>query len=121
MSIYLFESQEEWERFNSNISKIFDIKYTPTSYKPIKLAEEKIPGTWLGLKHTEETIIRMKQYNPSEETRKKIGDSHRGTKQTWITKMNKNRKLDKVCPHCDKTIGYLNYGKWHGDKCKLKV
>jgi hypothetical protein len=121
MSIYLFKSQEQWEQFNTNMSKIFEMEHKTSGYEPIKIMNQKIPGPWLGLKHTEETITKMKRYNPSEETRKKIGDSHKGKKQSWISEMNKNRKLDKVCPHCNKTIGYLNYGKWHGDKCKLKV
>lgn len=121
MSIYLFKSQEQWEQFNTSMAKIFEVEHIPTKYESIKLSNEKLPGTWLGLKHTEETITKMKQYNPSEETRRKIGDSHKGKKQSWITEMNKNRKLDKTCSHCDKTVGYLNYGKWHGDKCKLKT
>lgn len=27
----------------------------------------------------------------------------------------------KTCPHCNRIIGVLNYGKWHGDKCKEKA
>ncbi len=121
MNIYVFNSQDQWEKFNFNMSNLFEMNYTYSKYEPIKLADEKLPGVFSGLKHTEETIAKMKQYNPSTETRKKIGDSHKGKKQDWVTEMNKGRKIDKVCLHCNKTVGYLNYGKWHDDKCKNKI
>jgi hypothetical protein len=29
--------------------------------------------------------------------------------------------LGKMCPHCGKQVGAMNYGRWHGDKCKWKT
>ncbi len=26
----------------------------------------------------------------------------------------------QICEHCQRAIGYTNYARWHGDKCKLK-
>lgn len=79
----------------------------------------------------------------SEETKKKIGQSQLGKKQTEYQKQrareanlgkivsddtkkkigaqNKGRILEeKICPHCGKNAPGGNYNRWHGDRCRNK-
>ena len=58
--------------------------------------------------------IKMTLNNPfrgkkhTEESRKKILDKHPS-------------KIKVTCEHCNKTLDYPNYKRYHSDKCKLKV
>ena len=44
---------------------------------------------------------------PSEEERKRISEGLKNLPK-------------KTCPHCEKTMDPSNYGKYHGDKCKMR-
>lgn len=72
----------------------------------------------IGKKVTEETKRKISvsisgEGNPmfskthSKEIRKKISQNHTGY------------KIERTCPHCNKTIIGTNYFRHHGDKCKL--
>jgi len=37
-----------------------------------------------------------------------------------IKGMEISNSIQRTCPYCLKTIKGPNYGKWHGEKCKLK-
>jgi len=102
------------------------------------------PSSMRGKTHTEETKEKIKnarakqKINHSSETKKKIGDKHRGKvtpehvklaviesnkRRTGIkhkTHKNKGVKQQLIsCPHCDKEGGITMY-RWHFDNCKLK-
>ena len=102
------------------------------------------PGPMRGKKHTEETREKIKSARKkqvikhSDETKKKIGDKHRGKvtpghvkkavaesnkRRTGIKhKTHKNKGIKQkiiCCPHCNKEGGTTMY-RWHFDKCKLK-
>jgi len=66
-------------------------------------------GTRTGVKHTPETIEKMRQAH----TGKPKSAEH-------IANM-RNRPQDTTtltCPHCDKTGDYKNMNRWHMDRCK---
>jgi len=52
----------------------------------------------------------------TERTRGLMGNIH--NKSNGGTKA---QSKTKECPHCNKTIKGMIYGRWHGDKCKYKV
>jgi hypothetical protein len=62
----------------------------------------------------------------SEETKKKIGDRIRGTKQSEETKQKKAdairglKREKRLCPHCQQLVAVNGYARWHGDNCKYK-
>ena len=60
----------------------------------------------------------------SEDTKKKIGDRIRGTKQSEETKQKKAdairglKREKKLCPHCEQLVAVNGYARWHGPNCK---
>lgn len=65
------------------------------------------------------------------ETKKKISDAVKGEKNGFYGKHHseeqRQRKREeklaspkKICYHCNKEVDAMNYGRWHGDKCKSK-
>ena len=38
--------------------------------------------------------------------------------QPWL-KSHEIHMVKTECPHCNKSVDKRNYGRWHGDKCKL--
>jgi len=63
----------------------------------------------------------------SEETKRKIGDKIRGTKQSAETIAKKiaastgTTRKKKLCPHCGRDIAVNTYPRWHGDNCKQQT
>lgn len=59
----------------------------------------------------------------SEDTKKKIGDKIRGTKQSEETKQKKadairgSKREKKLCPHCNQLVAVNGYARWHGANC----
>lgn len=67
----------------------------------------------------------------TEETKHKISQAMTGEKNPFFGKHHseeqrakkRQEKLDspkKICYHCNKAVDAMNYGRWHGDKCKSK-
>jgi hypothetical protein len=78
-------------------------------------------------KRTEETKLKIQSARAkqviihSEETKKKISDSHKGkivTEETKFAMRKPKRKI--VCPHCNMLGGSNNMYRWHFNNCKLK-
>ena len=103
------------------------------------------PGPMRGKKHTLESKDKIKAARKkqiikhSEETKKKIGDKHRGKitpdhVKKAVSESNKRRlgsthKTHKntgskqtltQCPYCNKVGGVSSMHRWHFDKCKFK-
>ena len=47
--------------------------------------------------------------------RKKASDNNKGSGNPMFGK----KQQQKICPHCDKTIGTNTYTRWHGDNCTI--
>jgi len=78
-------------------------------------------------KRTEETKSKIKSARSkqvimhSEETKKKISDSHKGKIVTEEAKIAMRKPKTKiVCPHCNMLGGSNNMYRWHFNNCKLK-
>lgn len=74
-------------------------------------ASDKVGKHWIGRKHTQESIEKMREANlgvpKSEEHKKNM----------------RNRPQDTMrltCPHCGKEGDYKNMKRWHMDNCKHK-
>ena len=54
---------------------------------------------------------------------KGFGDkvAERMKKEFSLNNPNRRPDLQKICEHCNKTIGPSNYTRWHGDNCKQKA
>ena len=54
---------------------------------------------------------------------KGFGDKVAERMKKSFSENNPNRRpdLQKICEHCDKTVGPSNYTRWHGDNCKQKA
>ena len=46
--------------------------------------------------------------------------AERMKKEFSVNNPNRRPDLQKICEHCDKTVGPSNYARWHGDNCKQK-
>jgi hypothetical protein len=67
----------------------------------------------------------------TEETKQKISESVKGEKNGFFGKhhsaeqrLKKSKEKlaspKKLCYYCGKSVDAMNYGRWHGDKCKSK-
>jgi hypothetical protein len=54
---------------------------------------------------------------------KGFGDKVAERMKKSFSENNPNRRpdLQKICEHCNKTVGPSNYTRWHGDNCKQKA
>ena len=54
---------------------------------------------------------------------KGFGDKVAERMKKEFSENNPNRRpdLQKICKHCDKTVGPSNYTRWHGDNCRQKA
>ena len=77
------------------------------------------PGTWIGKKHSEESIEKMKKSHGTGKNNKGYGRKNSADTIKKMSESGKNReRVD--CPHCGK-IGEKNaMMRWHFDKCKNK-
>jgi hypothetical protein len=91
-------------------------------------AKEKIrqsltgrPGTWVGKRHSEESLEKMKLSHGRGEANKRYGQKNSADTIKKMSESAKNRtKIKAECPHCGK-VGETNaMMRWHFDKCKLK-
>lgn len=93
--------------------------------------------TWLGRKHTPESINKIKEKRAiqtppnlgrefSEDHRNKLSIAHSGKKLTSAHKQNignaiRGRPKPQItCPHCGKVGGAPQMHQWHFDHCKLR-
>jgi len=87
--------------------------------KKIKDSLTGRPGTWIGRKHTNESLEKMKNSHGKGENNKNYG---RKNSPETIKKMQdaaKNR-IKMTCPYCKKEGQISAMHTWHFDKCKLK-
>jgi len=77
------------------------------------------PGTWVGRRHSEESLEKMKRSHGKGEANKSYG---RKNSPETIKKMQDAAKKREcvVCPHCKKEGQKSAMHTWHFDKCKLK-
>jgi hypothetical protein len=77
------------------------------------------PGTWIGKKHTENSIERMRNSHGRGEKNKNYG---RKNSLETIKKMQESAKNREkvICPHCKKEGQKSAMYTWHFNKCKLK-
>lgn len=72
-----------------------------------------------------------KGISQSEETKKKISVASKGERNGFFGKHHsaeqRQRKREeklaspkKICYYCNKEVDAMNYGRWHGDRCKSK-
>jgi hypothetical protein len=68
----------------------------------------------------------FKKHPLSDESRKNISQSllNRSLSQDHRKNISKGlegrefHEILKTCEHCGKKVGHLNYGRWHGDRCR---
>ena len=91
-------------------------------------AKEKIrqsltgrPGTWIGKKHSEESLQKMRDSHGKGKNNKRYGQKNSADTIKKMSESAKNRtKIKAECPHCGK-VGETNaMMRWHFDKCKNK-
>jgi hypothetical protein len=77
------------------------------------------PGTWIGRKHTKESLEKMKESHGKGKKNKNYG---RKNSEETIKKMSESakNKIKVICPHCKKEGQSSAMHTWHFDKCKLK-
>lgn len=67
----------------------------------------------------------------TEETKKKISQAMMGDKNPFFGKKHSAEQREKkrqeklaspkkICYYCNKEVDTMNYGRWHGDKCKSR-
>lgn len=49
------------------------------------------------------------------------GDYQKKINKKSLSNGNHTSQNKKCCPHCGKLVDISNYGRWHGDKCKVCV
>ena len=89
-------------------------------------AKEKIrqsltgrPGTWIGKKHSEESLQKMRDSHGKGKNNKRYGQKNSADTIKKMSESAKNRERVE-CPHCKK-VGEKNaMMRWHFDKCKNK-
>lgn len=90
--------------------------------------KRKIPGSFLGRKHTEESKRKMSEVKKgkingphSEETKRKIGEGNRGKVMSPEARKKISETHNKIytCPHCNKSGGRMLL-RWHFDHCRDK-
>jgi hypothetical protein len=79
------------------------------------------PGTWIGKKHSEESLEKMKASHGRGENNKRYGQKNSIDTINKMRESAKNRtKIKTECPHCGK-VGETNaMMRWHFDNCKIK-
>jgi hypothetical protein len=79
------------------------------------------PGTWIGKKHTEESLQKMRDSHGKGKNNKRYGQKNSADTIKKMSESAKNRtKIKAECPHCGK-VGETNaMMRWHFDKCKNK-
>ncbi len=89
-------------------------------------AKEKIrqsltgrPGTWIGKKHTEESLEKMKASHGKGENNKRYGQRNSIDTINKMRESAKNRERVE-CPHCKKYGEKNAMMRWHFDNCKIK-
>lgn len=77
------------------------------------------PGTWIGKKHSEESLERMRDSHGRGKDNKNYG---RKNSEETIKKMKESAKNRNkvICPYCKKEGQKSAMYTWHFDKCKLK-
>jgi len=77
------------------------------------------PGTWIGKKHSEESIEKMKRSHGRGRDNKNFG--RKNTAETLEKMRESALKIpNSTCPHCNK-VGKSNaMVRWHFDNCKFK-
>jgi hypothetical protein len=89
-------------------------------------AKEKIrqsltgrPGTWVGKRHSEESLKKMRNSHGKGKNNKRYGQKNSTDTIKKMSESAKNRERVE-CPHCKK-VGEKNaMMRWHFDKCKNK-
>lgn len=89
-------------------------------------AKEKIrqsltgrPGTWVGKRHSEESLQKMRNSHGKGKNNKRYGQKNSADTIKKMSESAKNRERAE-CPHCRK-VGEKNaMMRWHFDKCKNK-
>jgi hypothetical protein len=65
---------------------------------------------------------RGKKHTPlqnSEKSKRQLGSKRSDTAKENLSKgQQKRQKIKKLCPYCNREVGFLNYGRWHGKNCK---
>ena len=76
---------------------------------------------------------KMEEYMGEERAlahKQHLRELNEGSKNPFFGKQHsseqRQRKSDEkanaemmTCPHCDTQVAHMNYGRWHGDNCKL--
>jgi len=143
MDIYLTQQT------HLKLCEFFDIEYKEINFYSITHFGEKLPKEshpMYGTNHTLDTILKIKKARTkqiikhSDETKRKIGDSHRGkiiseehrklviesnkrrAGETRSSYKNKGKKQPTAeCPYCHIIGGKGAIYRWHNDNCKMKV
>lgn len=127
-------SESQLIRFSHNHGTFLGRKHSDSTRKKMSISASKPKSDAWKLsasKNRKGRVAPNKGIPHSEDTKKKISDSLKGEKNPFYGKTHtleqrqrkSKEKLSaekKVCPHCGKTIDKMNYGRWHGDKCKSK-
>jgi hypothetical protein len=77
------------------------------------------PGTWVGKRHSEESLEKMKRSHGRGEANKRYGQKNSIDTINKMIESAKNRERAE-CPHCKKYGEKNAMMRWHFDKCKLK-
>ena len=77
------------------------------------------PGTWIGKRHSEESLEKMKASHGRGENNKRYGQRNSIDTINKMRESAKNRERVE-CPHCKKYGEKNAMMRWHFDNCKIK-
>lgn len=125
-------SISQTERFKTKSGTFLGRKHSEITRKKMKISASK-PKSDLWKASASKNRKGKKSPNKgiphSAETKKKISDSVRGEKNGFFGKQHSPEQRAKKskeklaapkikCYYCSKEVDAMNYGRWHGDKCK---
>ena len=101
-------------------------KHSEETKKKMSISTSGSGNSQYGKKYTKEESAKLsnimkKYYEKNDHHSKgvKLDDDHKKKISKGCKKSYSNRK-ELTCPHCGKTMKDMLYGRYHGDKCKMK-
>ena len=91
---------------------------TPEYRKKISDSLKGRPGTWIGRKHSEETIERLRELALRPDNPRRGRKRNEETTNKMAERAKNRKKVE--CPHCHKVGDPGPFKHWHFDNCKNK-
>jgi 5-methylcytosine-specific restriction endonuclease McrA len=134
-------SESQRIRFKSSPGTFLNKKHTQETLKKLRTPKTEkqkthqslvMKGKNLGKIPHNKGKTNLELYGEERAAEIQKAQSHRGIKNGFFGKKPSDEQIQKKrieklnepkkeCPHCGKFIGLMNYGRWHGEKCKQRT